>query len=81
MRRRITLVLTMLPALAQSGCPAASSAAAMTTPNGRPGYAVECGTAVSDECHEEAHDRCPKGYDVIARYDAGYRSKMFVECH
>ena len=84
-------IAVILAALFLVGC---ASATKVMSPNGKPGYSVECnGTAVSmTACYEKAAEVCPKGYIVVNQenrsgfianqfYVGGTSHKgIFVEC-
>jgi len=88
MKKFIFLQVTLLI----SGCATSKS---IQGPNGSQAYLISCGSAVIEQCYEEASKVCPGGYifldrnnnpnTVIMPIGNSYmvvrgRNKMFVEC-
>lgn len=47
-----------------SGC---TTSEPLTSPNGLPGFSVDCSAGRWSDCYEEASQLCPHGYVVIDR--------------
>jgi hypothetical protein len=87
MRYQVTVCLTMLWALPQSGCQAGeaqrplASASAVASPRGGRGYSVECDASRRRPCYLEAFRQCHGDYVVASEYGDGNRFALVVECH